>query len=180
MILMKDQNYNSDLVFSKMGRALLAAQRIEFLAGEILKFLAEFDEELYHLTSDEFLKLSGKTIKIKMTLGHIFKLLKLNPGLVIEEELNSYLEKRNVLIHDFFSVYLHTRSRTQATKAENFCNDFLEHSSRMESFFKGFLNFLALPKFSEDDEPYIDESLMGKDFEYFISHFTKYYPVEEI
>ena len=177
---MNRESYDENVVYNKMGRALLAAQRTEFLTGEILKLLAEFDEELYQLTSKEFLKLSGKTVSTKMTLGNIFKLLKLNPSLVIEEELNSYLDKRNTLVHNFFTDFLHSRNKTQAIKAAKFCDDFLEHSKRMESFFRGFTNFLALPRFTEGDEPYIDESLMGEDFEYFISHFTKFYPAEEI
>lgn len=169
-----------NLVFSKIGRALVAAQRIELVTGEILIFLAEHDKDLFNLTSEEFLKLAGRTQKSKITLGNIFRLLKLNPDLVIEEELNSYLEKRNILVHDFFTDYLHTRSLKQAKMAERFCDYFLEHSIRMESFFKGFLNFILLPPIPEDEKPYVDESLMTEDFYYFISHFIKYHPSEVI
>ena len=177
---MKQKIIDVNLVFSKIGRALIAAQRTELITSEILRFLAENDRDLFNLTSEEFLKLAGKTQKTKMTLGTIFKLLKLNPSLVIEEELNSYLEKRNILVHNFFNDYLHTRNVQQAKKAEKFCDDFLQHSMRMESFFKGFLNFISLPPIPEDEEPYVEESLMTEDFYYFISHFTKYHPGEEI
>lgn len=177
---MNKSKIDPDKVFSKMGRALLAAQRVEFITGNILNYLAEFDEDLHNLTSEEFLKLTGRSKKNKITLGHIFKLLKLNPGLVIEEELNDYLKKRNLLVHNFFTEVLHTVNRSKEKKACDFCDDFMNHSARMESFFKGFLNFLALPPIPEDEEPYIEESLMGPDFNYFISHFMKYYPTEEV
>ncbi len=177
---MNNTKINPDKVFSKMGRALLAAQRVEFITGNILNYLAEFDEDLHNLTSEEFMKLAGRSKKKKITLGHIFKLLKLNPGLVIEQELNDYLKKRNLLVHNFFTKFLHTVNRTQERKACDFCDDFINHSARMESFFKGFLNFLLLPPIPEDEEPYIEESLMGPDFDYFISHFIKYFPTEEI
>ncbi|PKB15111.1 hypothetical protein [Flavobacterium sp. 5] len=177
---MNKKTVDVNLVFSKIGRCLVAAQRIELASGEILKFLAEYDKDLYNLTSEEFLKLAGKTQKTKMTLGNIFKLLKLNPNLVIEEELNSYLQKRNMLVHNFLTDYLHTVNVKQAKKAEYFCDDFLKHSALMESFFKGFLNFILLPPIPEDEEPYVEESLMTEDFYYFISHFIKYHPGEEI
>ncbi|NUY82741.1 hypothetical protein HUK80_17695 [Flavobacterium sp. MAH-1] len=177
---MTKEVFDPNVVFSKMGRCLVAAQRIEFVTGEILKFLIEFDKDLFGLTSAEFLQLASHSNNSKMTLGSIFRLLKLNPSLVIEEELNEYLKRRNILVHNFFTDYLHTRSISQSKKAEKFCDEFLNKSRKMESFFQGFLDFLMLPPIPEDEEPYVEESLMTDNFYYFISHFTKYYPGETI
>jgi hypothetical protein len=160
---------DKDYVFCRIGMALVSTQRVEFMSDVLLRHLAEFDKEVYGITSDEFLNTSQKSIKARMTLGSIFKLLELNPKLIIKDELDDYLGKRNIFIHSLWKNYLNTISVDQAKRAIAFCNDFCRHSNRVESFFKGFLFFLAL-KHVEDRSQVIDEvKSWDADFEYFLS-----------
>jgi hypothetical protein len=127
-----------DFLYSRIGIALLSAQRVEFLTGQLLEYLIEFDKDVYGFTSTEFFEKSKKSKSAFKTLGSIFNLLKLNPTLVIEDELNEYLKQRNLFVHTFWLKLLTPKSNEKAKKALNFCYDFGKHSERVESFFKGF------------------------------------------
>ena len=94
-----------DFVYSRIGMALISAQRVEFLTSRLLNLLTEFDKDVYGITTSEFLEKSSKSSKAYKTLGTIFNLLKLNPKLVIEDELNDYLKKRNLFVHNFFGIH---------------------------------------------------------------------------
>ena len=156
-----------DFVYSRIGMALISAQRVEFITGQLLAYLTEFDKDLYEITTSEFLEQTAKSRNGKKTLGAIFKLLKLNPKLIIEEELDNYLKKRNLLAHSFWSTYL--QSKLDGKDGVEFCYDFGQHSNRIESFFKGFLFFLALRHVKDRDllEPGVKQ--WGSDFDYFIA-----------
>ena len=134
---------NERLVYTRIGMALISAQRVEFVTGQLLEHLKDFDKYLYGLTPAEFLDDRRHDRKHK-TLGDIFTLLKLNPKLIIADELNNYKDARNTLAHNFWKKYLHTKSEQQAKLAVAFCNEFGKSSERMEKFFKGFIYFLAL------------------------------------
>lgn len=90
-----------DFMYSRIGMALVSAQRVEFLTGQLLEVLAEFDKDVYGITTSEFLEKSSKSKSAFKTLGGIFSLLKLNSTLVIEDELDDYLKKRNLFVHKF-------------------------------------------------------------------------------
>lgn len=160
---------NKDFVYSRIGMALVSAQRVEFIANQLVSFLREFDKDVYGITGEDFLAESQKANLARLTLGGVFKLLKLNPNLVIEEELDEYLKKRNTLVHKFWRDYLDTVSEAQAKKAVDFCYDFGRHSDKIESFFKGFIFFLVL-RHVEDRTKVNDElKKWDSDFDYFIS-----------
>lgn len=114
-----------------------------------------------------------------MTLGVIFKLLKLNPKLVIEDELNEYLKRRNLLVHGFWKNYLNTKSETQAKTAIDFCYEFGKLSNQLERFFKGFIFFLALRHVAERSE--IDTKIKEweSDFEYFLRALNEKYLLDK-
>lgn len=156
-----------DFVYSRIGMALTSAQRVEFITGELLNYLAEFDKDLYGITSTEFLDRTAKSKNSKKTLGAIFTLLKLNPKLVIEEELDDYLQKRNLLVHGFWTKYL--LKNPSEKEAVHFCYDFGRHSQRIESFFNGFLYFLSLGHVKNSN--HLDPSIkpLRDDFNYFLS-----------
>ena len=101
-----DKMTKEHFVYSRIGMAIVSAQRVEFIAGKILNHLIEFDHDFDGITSDEFLKKTAESRNGKRTLGTIFHFLKLNPKLVIEEELDGYLKKRNLLAHGFWTTYL--------------------------------------------------------------------------
>jgi hypothetical protein len=164
-----DENY----VYSRIGMALISAQRVEFLTGKLLETLIEFDKTVYGITTAEFLEHSSKSKDAVKTLGTIFKLLKLNPKLVVVDELNDYLQKRNLFIHKFYETYLTTKSVEQAIKAVEFCYDFGRFSDRVTSFFKGFLFFLALRHVKDRDHIDPDLKMWDKDFEYFMRSLDK-------
>lgn len=159
---------NQDYVYSRVGMALISAQRVEFVSGQILELLVTYDKNIYGITTDEFLEITKLSGKKRKTLGNVFMLLKLNPKLFIEDELNEYLKKRNNLVHKFWKSYLNNYSLIQAKKAIEFCYDFGRLSDKVESYFKGFLYFLAL-RHSKDRE-HLEPSFkkMEKDFEYFM------------
>lgn len=159
---------DKDFVFSRIGMALISAQRVEYIADEIVRYLNEHDRSFYRLTTEDFMSTSTKAVKSKMTLGKIFKLLKLNEKLVIDEELDSYLNKRNILSHHLWKDYLSGISRKQEHEVIDFCYDFGRHSDRMESFFKGFLFFLQLRFVVDRDHMPDHMKKWDKDFDYFM------------
>lgn len=156
-----------DFVYSRIGMALISAQRVEIIAGQLLIYLAEFDKDFYGISTVEFLDKTAKSKTGKRTLGAIFNLLKLNPKLVIEEELDNYLQKRNLLAHEFGTKFLQAGSN--GIEGVNFCYDFGRQSERIESFFKGFLYFLALRFVKDRDHLDAGIKMLDNDFEYFIS-----------
>ncbi|RZJ74315.1 MAG: hypothetical protein EOO47_21350, partial [Flavobacterium sp.] len=160
--LMSKENF----VYSRIGMALISAQRVEFIANELLNYLIEFDRDLYGITSTEFLEKVAKPKNGHKTLGSIFTLLKLNPKLVIEDELDTYLKKRNRLAHSFWSNFLQKQS--DGKDGVDFCYDFGLNSNRIESFFKGFTYFLALRHVKDRDHLDPRLKLWSDDFDYFI------------
>ena len=159
---------DEDYVYSRIGMALISAQRVEFITGKLLEILVEFDKTVYGITTAEFLEHSAKSKDAIKTLGSIFKLLKLNPKLVVENELNDYLQQRNLFVHRFWEVYLNEKSVEQATNAVAFCYDFGQFSDRVTSFFKGLIFFLALRHVKDRDHMDTDLKLWDKDFNYFM------------
>lgn len=160
---------DKNLVYTRIGMALVSAQRVEFITNQLVSHLSEFDKDIYGITGEEFLAASPKANLARATLGNIFKLLKLNSNLAIEEELNEYLSTRNLLVHRFWEHYLDRISIAQMRKAIDFCYDFGKQSEKLESFFKGFLFFLALRH--AEGRTTIDDELkkLNKDFDYFIT-----------
>jgi hypothetical protein len=144
---MKESNIiftKEDVVYSKIGAALISAQRVEFIAGQLLQLLEEHGQ-IYGIMTEDFTSSSEKSKKLrKKTLGQIFKFLKLNPKLVIADELDEYARLRNILAHNFFQTHLNTKSDEQMWRVMEFCYAFGRFSNRMEKFFKGFLYFLSL------------------------------------
>lgn len=157
-----------DFVYSRIEMALISAQRVEFLTGQLLEYLVEFDKEIYGITTLEFLEKSAKSKTAYKTLGAIFNLLKLNPKLVIEDELNNYLKKRNLFVHSFWTTYLTSKSDEKTKEAVDFCYDFGRHSDNISSFFQGFLYFLALRHVKNRDELEPSIKQWSADFDYFI------------
>jgi len=162
---MIDESY----VYTRIGMALVSAQRVEFIAGQLLDHLKEFDEEVYGITPAEFLDRTRAFKRKHKTLGDIFTLLKLNPKLVIEDELDKYKDLRNTLAHNFWKEYLNTKTEHQTKRAIDFCNEFREFSTQMESFFKGFTYFLALRHVKDRDHLDLNFKKWDSDFEYFMS-----------
>ncbi|UON81149.1 hypothetical protein MUK70_18990 [Dyadobacter chenwenxiniae] len=154
-------------VYSKIGMALISAQRVEFVSGELLKVLENFDGGGYRVTTIEFLEKSAKSQKTFKTLGAIFSLHKLNPKLIIEDELDSYLIKRNILAHEFWRRYLYSLSEQQKKEALDFCDDFGRHSQRVESFFKGLVYFLSLRYVTDRSQLSEEMQTWSVDFKYF-------------
>lgn len=159
---------DKQVVFAAIGKALISAQRVEFISKSILEVLSEFDENIYVLTSEEFLSTSKKAKKAAQTLGSVFKLLKLNPKLVIEDDLEKYRVMRNTFVHDFWRKYLDSISEEQAKRAIDFCYEFGRFSQRMESFFRGMVYFMALRHVKDRDHLDVGFKKWSKDFEYFL------------
>jgi len=157
-----------DVVYSKIGSALVSAQRVEFITGQLLELLEEHGE-FYGIMTEDFTSNSEKSKKIrKKTLGHIFKLLNLNPELVIADELEEYARLRNILVHKFFRTHLNTKSDEQMWRVMQFCYTFGRFSNRMEKFFKGFLYLLSLRHVKDMYHLSEDVQKMRGDFEYFM------------
>jgi|SRR5690606_25664168 len=153
-------------VYSRIGMALISAQRVESITAKLLDYLVEFDDVFTMLTTEQFLQKAAKSKNGKRTLGTIFNLLKLNPKLVIEEELDIYLKKRNILAHDFLYTFLN--KDLDGKEAVAFCYDFGRHSEKIESFFKGFVYFLAVRFVKDRDHLEPEIKKWSNDFDYFI------------
>lgn len=160
---------DKDFVYSKIGMALVSAQRVEFITNQLVAHLREFDKDLYSITGAEFLAATQKANFARATLGKIFTLLKLNSNLVVIDELDEYLAKRNMLVHSFWKSYMDAISVEQIKRAIDFCYDFGRHSEQLESFFKGFIFFLVLRHV--DDRTKVNNELKewDKDFDYFVT-----------
>ena len=160
-----------DFVYSRIGMALISAQRVEFVTGKLLENLVDFNDAYSMLTTNEFLEKAAKSKSGKRTLGTIFTLLKLNPKLIIEDELDSYLKKRNLLVHNFWNNILDSKS--DGKDAVEFCYDFGKHSEKIESFFKGFIYLLSLRIANKIDNLNSEIKKWDKDFEYFMISLQK-------
>ncbi|WP_129020674.1 hypothetical protein [Edaphocola flava] len=157
-----------DVVYSKIGSALVSAQRVEFLSGKLLELLEE-DGAVYGIMTEDFTSNSERSKKLrKKTLGQIFYFLKLNPKLVIAEELDEYARLRNILAHKFFPIFLTTKSDEQMWTAIKFCYAFGRFSNRIEKFFSGFLYFLSLRFVKNADFLPAEMQKRRGDFEYFM------------
>lgn len=157
-----------DVTYSKVGAALLSAQRVEFIAGQILELLEEHGE-VYGIMTEDFTSNSEKSKKIrKKTLGHIFKLLKLNPKLVIADELDEYARLRNILVHKFWQTHLNTKSDKQMWRVIQFCYAFGRFSNRVEKFFEGFLYFLSMRHVADINHLPKEIQEIRTSFEYFM------------
>lgn len=165
---MQNNKIDETYVYSRIGMALISAQRVEFITSNILEHLSEFNEYFSVITSAEFLQNTKKAMKARKMLGEVFRILKLNPEWVIEEELDEYLKKRNLLVHGFWDNYLNYKSDEQTKIAIDFCNDFGQLSIKIESFFKGFLYFLALRYVEDRERLHIDMRKWDNDFDYFV------------
>jgi len=156
-------NDKENYVYSRIGMALISAQRVEFITHSLVEHLAEFDKDLFGLTTDEFLEDSKKSRNSRnQTLGMIFKRLKLNPTLVLNDELDEYLKLRNILIHNFWKDYLNSKSNDQIKKIIDYCYNFGKFSERLESFFRGFIYAIGLILYEESGIPISDST---KDWE---------------
>lgn len=168
-----------DVVYSKIGAALISAQRVEFIAGQLLELLEEYGQ-IYGIMTEDFTSSSEKSKKLrKKTLGQIFKFLKLNPKLVIADELDEYARLRNILAHNFFQTHLTTKSDEQMWKVMEFCYTFGRFSNRMEKFFKGFLYFLSLRHAKDMYHLTSEIQNLRNSFEYFMKSLN-YEKLQEI
>jgi hypothetical protein len=180
------QNYSNEIVFtkedvvySKIGAALISAQRVEFATGQLLELLEEHGE-IYGVMTEEFISYSEKSKKLrKKTLGQIFKSLKLNPTLVIADELDEYARLRNILVHNFFQTHLSTKSNEQMWRVMEFCYAFGRFSNRMEKFFKGFIYFLSLRHVKDMYHLPDEMQKLRGEFEYFMES-LKHKKLQEI
>jgi hypothetical protein len=168
--------FSASQVYERIGMALVSAQRVEFLTSKILEYLVDFSEDYKVITSTEFLDNSANAKKARKTLGQVFALLKLNPHWVIEDELNAYLKKRNLLVHEFWQTHLNSTSQKHSRDAIAFCNEFGTMSENVERFFKGFLFFLALRYVEDRDHLDSEIKKWGDDFEYFITALKNKHP----
>lgn len=163
-----DKIIRDEYVYSRIGMALMSAQRVEFITGQLLQYLIEFDKVFYGITSDEFFNASKKSKNARMMLGQIFGLLKLNPQFSLTDEMDDYLKQRNLLVHGFWKEYLHSYSEEQKESAIQFCNALGKASEQLESFFKGFMYFLALRHVKDRDQLDAQLRKWDNDFIYFM------------
>jgi hypothetical protein len=134
-----------DYVHSRLGMAIVSAQRVEFVTKLMLEFLSDFDKSVFGITTKEFLEHSEKAKSIRnQTLGMAFKKLKLNPQLVPVIDIDKYLEMRNFLVHRFWIDYLEKKDSQRIKEGVDFCYEFGRLSMKVESYFRGFFYFLNL------------------------------------
>lgn len=156
------------VVYERIGIALVSTQRVEFVSKNLVKYLKLIDRELTGISSSEFLKQTPNIEKLgKYTLGRIFTLLKLNPNISLEHEFNTYLALRNNFVHSFWNEYLNSISEKQKKKAIDFCFEFGKYSVEMESFFKGLTYLLALTHVKDKNKMDTNLKEWENDFKFF-------------
>lgn len=133
--------------YTWIGAALLATQRVEFLTHGIVSHFKDIQSEkkFNKLTPKIFLNDTKENRKIrKQTLGQIFQVLKYESRLSITENLNDFLEKRNILVHELWRQYYKVNTdRSMEKEIIEFCKILIADSSKMERFYKGFLYAMA-------------------------------------
>lgn len=139
-----------------VGAALLAAQRVEFLTHGIISHFKDIsnDKKFKKLTPEVFLDESDSNEKLRrQTLGEIFRILKQEPALSLADELNTYLEKRNLLTHKLWRKYFKGNSNlSDNSHVVHFSKCFIEDSERLERFYKGMLYAMAENIASENEK----------------------------
>jgi hypothetical protein len=146
---------NQEFAYNLIGKALISVQRVEFVAEKLVEYLIENDEKFYGLTTEEFKNNVPAIDKLnRTTLGNLFRLLKHNPELAVNSDFDNYRARRNILAHNFWKEHLIER---KGIEVEKFCQDICQDSLKFESFFKGFIYFLAL-RFVEN-ESFLPEEL---------------------
>ena len=155
------------VLYSYVGKALFAAQRVEFLSKIVEGHLLEFDS-IYKITSESFQKNAiYKSENIFRCLGQIFRYLKLNPNLIPDHLFDTYIENRNYLVHEFSIELLRNQSQENLRKATLFCIEFSRHSDFITKYFKGLLFYLILRQFGKEN---MDPAIQSwtKDYQFFI------------
>ncbi|WP_421875982.1 hypothetical protein [Marinoscillum sp.] len=137
---------NNELIL--IGASVLAAHRIEFLTQGLVAHFKNLPEhkQFKNLNPRVFLDDTESNKKLRrQTLGQIFRILsEESSSLTLIDELDKYLQKRNLLIHDFWRTYYRNNNDYLiSSEPVEFCKTFLEHSAKLEDFFKGLLYLIA-------------------------------------
>lgn len=150
--------------YSLIGLALISCQRVEFLTLGIVSHFNSIksDKRFKKLSPEAFLDDTSEGRKVrKQTLGQVFRILKQENKVAISDKLDDYLECRNILVHELWRKYLKDRNSNNAyPDLAQFCKTFIEKSSKVEKFYKGFLYIMALSislKGNVEIPPYIIE-----------------------
>ncbi|MCU0421658.1 MAG: hypothetical protein MUC81_02515 [Bacteroidia bacterium] len=163
------EDLNQQTVYQRIGMALVCAQRVEFITESLISLLVVYDEIMFEITGAEFFSNSSKATKSRKMLGNIFQLLKLTPGITIEEMLNDYLKRRNQLVHGFWRDHLNSKLKKTMKSAIKFCDEFMDMSDNLESYFKGFMYFLELRHTQDSKRLSATAKQWENDFVYFVS-----------
>ena len=165
---------NDSSVYARIGMALVSAQRVEYLTRSLVTFLIDFNSDFKYITTEDFLDESRKFIKLKKpTLGNIFNQLQTTPKLVLTDDLDTYLTKRNILVHHLWKDYMFERTSGQAEAVTEFCNEFGKLSDNLEKFYKGFIYFLKLRYKPSLETIDTDKDIWANELEYFLQAITR-------
>ena len=163
------KNLKQQAVYQRIGMVLVCAQRAEFITESLMSLLVVRDAIMFEITGAEFFGNSSKATKSRKMLGNIFQLLKLTPGITIEERLNDYLKRRNLLVHGFWRNHINSKSKKTIKSAIKFCDEFMEMSHNLERYFKGFMYFLELRQTGDSKQLSVTAKQWESDFAYFVS-----------
>ncbi|TWI85858.1 hypothetical protein IQ13_1027 [Lacibacter cauensis] len=155
--------------YHAIGKALISAQRVEHMTKALVSFLIEFNDDFKGFNTKDFLDESRKFKKLKKpTLGTVFNQLKLNPKLVLVNDLDVYVQMRNEFIHSFWEKYMFSKDIVQAKIILEFCTQFGMMSNTLERFFKGFIYLLKLRYMTALEDVDSDKDKWSDEFEYFL------------
>lgn len=155
--LEKNLEFLSDLDLETAFLSLCGGAMIQIQISEyaMLGLIAHLKEELLgsnrdfkDLNPQRFISndLDDKEYR-KQTLGTIIRFLKNNVKLFSVDDLNSYLDKRNDFIHNFWRLYLSNnrdKIRSEKLKAFKFVISVYKDSLKWTSIFKGFIYACAV------------------------------------
>ena len=136
-----------DDVYSLIGLALVAAQRIEFLLYGIASLAghtpaAQKEKRFRELTPEKFLR--GGESERKATLGQIVETFG-DAFLIRTEDLVTFYKDRNLIAHDFVRTFrMNIRGTNPRRDAREFLFSFLERALYWEDVLRGFLAELKI------------------------------------
>lgn len=128
-----------------IGRVLLNVQKFEYLVhGLVSHFKPELLDKTFMKGMTAKIFLSGEPAdkkKRKQTLGQVFASLKHGAPFLYWDELDSYLESRNIFIHHFWRDYI--SKNFDPHKCKTFVSQLDTQTQEWTNVFRGLLSVMA-------------------------------------
>lgn len=137
-----------------IGATLLEMQRFEFFVHGLVAHFKTLQNHKRFKGLNAEIFLSDSEInkkKRKQTLGQIFGVLKIDLSLFYTNELDDYLNNRNILIHDFWRDFVRT-DRYEEKRVLSFLNNLNNSTEEWIKVFRGLMSMMAKNAYENSSE----------------------------